>query len=131
MDSQNAKTAKAFLDENQFGSVSESIRKYCTKDLVWWVSNYGEIQDTIVESIKAMKGFLTGADQKVEVLGVTSEGDRVAMEIESSKPLKNGTVYNNRYHYLFKFRDGRIAEIREYHNTAHARDIWAPLFGQH
>jgi hypothetical protein len=59
---------------------------------------------------------------------VTREGDRVALETESSTPLKNGTVYNNQYHFLFIFKDGRIAELREYHNTAHAREIWAPLF---
>jgi len=58
---------------------------------------------------------------------LTAEGDRVAAEVESHAPLVNGTVYHNHYHMLFVLRDGRIATVKEYADTAHARDVFDSL----
>ena len=55
------------------------------------------------------------------------QGDRVAAEVESYAPTAYGTLYNNHYHMLFEFRDGRIAVVKEYGDTAHARDIFGTL----
>ena len=54
---------------------------------------------------------------------MTAEGERVALEAESHGTHKSGKKYNNHYHFLFRIRDGKIAEIREYADTAHARDV--------
>ena len=61
------------------------------------------------------------------VHALTAEGDRVAAEVESHAPLVNGKVYNNHYHMLFEIRDGKIAVVKEYADTAHARDIFGDL----
>jgi ketosteroid isomerase-like protein len=58
---------------------------------------------------------------------LTAEGDRVAAEVESHAPLVNGKVYNNHYHMLFEIRDGRIAVVKEYADTAHGRDVFGDL----
>lgn len=58
---------------------------------------------------------------------LTAEEDRVAAEVESHAPLVNGRVYNNHYHMLFEIRDGKIAVVKEYADTAHARDIFGDL----
>ena len=47
-------------------------------------------------------------------------GDRVAVEAESHGDLKNGKTYNNTYHFLFVFRDGKICLTKEYNDTAYA-----------
>jgi ketosteroid isomerase-like protein len=50
-------------------------------------------------------------------VGITAEGDRVAVEVESLGVLSDGFVYRNRYHFFFEVRDGRIALAREYCDT--------------
>lgn len=60
---------------------------------------------------------------RLEVKGVTAEGERVAIEVESHSVNIRGKVYNNRYHFLFVVRDGKIVEGREYLDSAHFIDI--------
>jgi uncharacterized protein len=58
------------------------------------------------------------------VHSLTAEEDRVAAEVESYAELTNGAVYNNHYHMLFFLRDGQIAEVREYGDTLHAKEVF-------
>lgn len=48
------------------------------------------------------------------IIAMTAEGDRVAVEAQSYGELKNGKLYENAYHFLFKLRDGKIYNVREY-----------------
>ena len=50
------------------------------------------------------------------------EGDRVAIEAESHFELNDGRVYNNTYHFLFLFRDGRICCAKEYNDSRYAAE---------
>lgn len=61
---------------------------------------------------------------KMTVKGVTAEGERVALEVESYGELNNGRVYNQEYHALMTIRDGRIAAVREYMDTQHVAAVW-------
>lgn len=61
---------------------------------------------------------------KMTVNGSVAEGDRVAVEVESSGDLRNGRQYRQQYHFLITFRDGKIASVREYLDTHHAFDVW-------
>ncbi len=61
------------------------------------------------------------------VHALTAEGVRVAAEVESYAPLVNGKVYNNHYHMLFEIRDGKIVIVKEYADTAHAREVFGDL----
>ncbi|RYF43888.1 MAG: nuclear transport factor 2 family protein [Comamonadaceae bacterium] len=69
--------------------------------------------------MKQMRGGL-----KMTVKGVTAEGERVALEVESYGELHNGRVYNQEYHALMTVRDGRIAAVREYMDTQHVAAVW-------
>ena len=53
----------------------------------------------------------------------TAEGDRVTLEATSKADLKNGRKYRNEYHFAFEFRDGKIATVKEYMDTIHAKQI--------
>jgi ketosteroid isomerase-like protein len=64
------------------------------------------------------------AGLKMTVVGTVAEGDRVAVEVESSGDLRNGRQYRQQYHFLMTFRDGRIASVHEYLDTHHAYDVW-------
>jgi limonene-1,2-epoxide hydrolase len=63
---------------------------------------------------------------RMDVLGLTAEEDRVAMEAESHvlNPT-NGRLYNNFYHYLFRIKDGQITLFKEYQDTLHLFDYQA------
>lgn len=54
----------------------------------------------------------------------TIAGNRVAVEVESLAELKNGKHYNNLYHYLMVFRNGKIARIKEYGDTDQVRRVF-------
>jgi ketosteroid isomerase-like protein len=58
------------------------------------------------------------------VKGMIAEGDRVAVELEGRGTLKNGRVYENEYHILLTFRDGKVCAVREYLDTQHVYDTW-------
>lgn len=55
---------------------------------------------------------------KITVKGMTAEDDRVAVEAESHGVLRDGTPYDNAYHFLIRMRNGRILSIDEYFCTA-------------
>jgi len=61
---------------------------------------------------------------KMTVTDSIAEGDRVAIEVESSGDLRNGRQYRQQYHFLITFRDGKITSVREYLDTHHAFDVW-------
>jgi uncharacterized protein len=60
----------------------------------------------------------------ISVLDCVAEGDRVAVEFESSGDLRNGRQYRQQYHSLLQFRDGKVSAVREYLDTLHVQDVW-------
>ncbi len=57
---------------------------------------------------------------------MTAEGDRVSVESETYGIVESSRkVYNNKYHYLFTLRDGKVANVREYMDTQRVFDILA------
>lgn len=60
---------------------------------------------------------------QITVTGVTAEGDRVAVEAESSATLMSGNVMNQVYHFLFEIRGEKVYRAREYIDTAHGAAV--------
>jgi len=59
----------------------------------------------------------------LEILSITAEGDRVAVEAESHARLIDGRAYENQYHFLLKFDgDGKVIEFKEYLDTLYAHE---------
>ncbi len=54
---------------------------------------------------------------------LTAEGERVAVEAHSQGEHVSGAIYSNEYHFLFVFRDGKLAMLREYMDTERVTDI--------
>lgn len=57
------------------------------------------------------------------VKAMTAEGERVAVEAESDGLHASGQRYSNQYHFLFRFRDGKVVELKEYMDTERVTDI--------
>src|SRR5215471_13292397 len=55
---------------------------------------------------------------------IVGEGPHVAIQAESDTTAANGKKYANRYHFYFRFDGDRIAEIREYNDTNHVREVF-------
>ena len=60
---------------------------------------------------------------KLSAVGVTAEGERVAVEAESNGELANGREYRNRYHFLFVVAGGKVKRITEYVDTLYAQRL--------
>ena len=65
---------------------------------------------------------------KVTIVGIIGEGDCVAVEAKSYGEMKNGKTYENAYHFLFKLRDGKICNVREYSCSYTAYECLGDLF---
>jgi ketosteroid isomerase-like protein len=59
---------------------------------------------------------------RAEVLRSIAEGDWVAVELVLRAVTARGLDYENHYHFAFRVRDGRIAEVREHLDTQYAAE---------
>jgi hypothetical protein len=69
------------------------------------------------------------APLKIWIVDMTAEGEKVAVEAESMGEMKSGKIYNNAYHFLFRIRDGKIYNVREYSCSYTANDCFGDLGG--
>lgn len=60
---------------------------------------------------------------RFEILHMTAQEDRVAVEAKSRGRHVSGKLYANHYHFLFHLRDGRIAVMKEFMDTEHATEV--------
>jgi ketosteroid isomerase-like protein len=96
----------------------------------WWVS--GAIDGMSGTHTKAgLAGLLDGARAlyregalRITPISMTAEEDRVAVEAKSFATMEDGRIYANSYHFLVTLRDGKVALVREYMDTIHARETF-------
>lgn len=60
---------------------------------------------------------------RFDVVNMTAEDDRVAVEAVSHGDHVSGAHYSNHYHFFFRLRDGKITELREFMDTELVTDI--------
>ncbi|MFT4027008.1 MAG: nuclear transport factor 2 family protein [Novosphingobium sp.] len=70
--------------------------------------------------VSGSEGVFAPGDPKSRITGFVSEGDRAMAETSGSGRRSDGKLYDNLYAWAFEFTEGRIAEIREYTDTAYA-----------
>ncbi len=76
--------------------------------------------------IQAMAGQIYAAFPqgiKFTLDAMTAEGGRVAVEAHSRGRHVSGKLYTNEYHFLFEFRDGKLAVLKEYMDSERVTDI--------
>ncbi|MDB5395345.1 MAG: hypothetical protein JWM91_2851 [Rhodospirillales bacterium] len=119
----NRKTALKMMADMEAFHLDDAI---LTDDVSWWVPGQGAISKVTFQALAAGFQPMLAGKFSLKVLGVTADGDRVAVEAESLAPLTNGKTYNNTYHFLFLFRDGKICQVKEYNDSLHAAQIFGP-----
>lgn len=120
----NKETALKFVESMSRGEMDLSL---LTDDIQWWVPGRGTMAKEDFFALAGSFQSLLKGPMKMTVKGITTEGDRVAVEAESHGELTNGKTYNNTYHFLFVFRDGKICLSKEYNDSAHAAWALGPL----
>jgi uncharacterized protein len=110
----NTQVALRFLQAIEAGDLA-AIDALLAPDFTWWVLGWGDrTRAAFMEGLtRTISGFAT---RSVKITGITTEGERVAIEAEGCFE-RPGLVYRNTYHHLFIVRDGRIARGREYLDT--------------
>lgn len=68
-----------------------------------------------------LDSFPQGLD--FNIVGMTAEGDRVAVEATAEGMHVSGKPYQNFYHFLFTWRDGELLELKEYMDTEMVTDV--------
>jgi len=121
----NLEVSKRLLDEIAHGKIAPDL---VTPDFkVWTASGGDQTGAQYAQSVAQLARVLNGP-LEFKTIGTTVQGARVAIEARSLGHLKTGRDYENAYHLLFIIRDGRVAELHAYFNTAVARDVLHPLF---
>ena len=124
----NKQLAKELVAAMNRADTQWFLDNYADDVLVWTMGNtlisgqynkeqVAEFADSIFDAFP--KGI------KFTIHGMVAEGDSVAMETESIGEHVSGRVYNNFYHMLVKFRDGKITLLKEYLDTELVTDVLA------
>ena len=121
--------ALTFLDHCFKGNMDAAMAMLAP-DATWWVlGNPDKVKVSGTRDMTQIARFLKNVHRgfpeglQAEILGVTAEGERVAVEASSTARMSNGEPYSNRYHFLVKVRGGRVAEMREYLDTHTAYEV--------
>jgi uncharacterized protein len=111
-------------DEATFRSVStdDCVHQVMGTSVLSGERNLDEVAELAMALHRATKDGL-----RFEFLSFTAEDDRVAVEFEGFSDLQTGGTYNNVYHLLFHFRDGKVCRVREYADTKIVDEAVGPI----
>lgn len=99
-----------------------------TEDVQWWVPQSAVESSGLARPLagkEAVVGLLGGAEAFFSEMHwtidhVVAEGDHVAVHAHMQGRTASGNDYLNYYHFLYRLKDGRIAEVWEHVDTAYA-----------
>jgi len=127
---QNRKLAADFFDRFTASDIAGAL-DIMTDDATWWIPGKPDSspaaglyeKERLARLFQTMLSRLQGG-LKMTVKSSIAEGNKVALEVQSYGELTNGRIYNQEYHFLMEFRDGKISAVREYLDTQHAYAVW-------
>ena len=103
----NKDVARAYIRACDDGDIAR-IGALVSPDAKWWILGRQDYDRDTIMAIN-QKRYVPGALRKSQVLGMTVEGDRVAVEYETA-----GSMGYDIFHHVFIVRDGVIVSGREY-----------------
>lgn len=126
----NKELVSAFIEAMRTSDVAK-LPGMITDDFSWWIAGKVEYLQTAGEHDKDFFiGFFGGGADlfpngaEFTVTGMIAEGDKVAAEANMKATTASGAQYDNSYHFLFTIEDGKIARMKEYMDTYHAKSIF-------
>lgn len=98
-------------------------------DVVWWIPPGSRLGGTlrgkpaVLELMaRAFALFAPEPAPKIELDRMVAEDDCVCVQFQIRARSAQGREYHNFYHLAFELRDGRIAGVKEYVDTAYANE---------
>ena len=116
----NKRLTREFIDAIARGDTAAIVAAYADDGRVVTMGNTLISGAFDKPAIAAMaSGVLQAFPERLRftIHAMTAEADRVAVEAESYGRHASGRIYNNHYHFLFRWRDGRLVELKEYMDT--------------
>jgi ketosteroid isomerase-like protein len=81
-------------------------------------------KDAFLKSTPPMLNAIFPNGLNIKLISVIAEGPQVAVQAESDTTAGNGKKYANRYHFYVLFKGDKIAQVREYNDTNHVREVF-------
>ena len=98
-------------------------------DVVWWVPQGSKLGGTrrgkaaVLELMgRAFSLFAPGETPRIEIGRMIAEDDCVCVQLQVKALTAKGGDYHNYYNLVFEVRDGQIAHVDEYIDTAYANE---------
>lgn len=127
----NKKVAAQFFEA--LGKLDvEGLMKLIDPNIVFNVQNSGcmggklGLQD--LATVGAVLGATCPEGIRFEIRDVTAEDDRVSVRVDGFAKTDDGGEYNNRYHFLMKFKQGKICETFEYLDSLLVEKVFAERY---
>ena len=123
---QNKQIVIDFFDQMSNGNVKGFMDFYHEEGAVWTSGN------TLMSGTQKKAAILEFAGEiyksfpqgiKFKMTSMTDEDDRVAVEAESDGLHVSGLRYQNLYHFLFIFKEGKVLLLKEYMDTEKVTDV--------
>ncbi len=119
----------SFFETFSTGNVPAIIGAMAT-DGSWWVSGKLEGMSGSYTAaglapllVGANAGYKAGA-LRITPTAMIAEGDKVAVEANGYAELLDGREYDCQYHFLITIRGGKVADVKEYMDTQHAKETF-------
>lgn len=96
-----------------------------TQDMTFWSVNSGTADRLRFHGAMKILSSIFSGTLTYDIESLTAEEDRVVAEIKSHGTLA-GEPFNNTHLFLFRIRDGKIANAMEYMNQFVVRDKIIP-----
>jgi len=123
---QNKFIARKFFVHLSNGDIDALLSLYADSFTCWTAGSLPfsgtHPREAVADMVRGVKSVFRGG-LKFTVHSLTAEEDRVCAEAESHGKHVSGKIYNQRYHYLFVIRDGKIHQLKEYFDTMHAHEV--------
>jgi ketosteroid isomerase-like protein len=122
----NKKVVRRFFECLSAGDADALLALYADDVQCWTAGDLPFSGLHPKEELRAMIEGVVGVfpeGWRFSVKTLTAEDDRVAAEAEVAGKHVGGRSYEQRYHFLFWVRDGRIRRFHEYFDTKHAADV--------
>lgn len=118
----NKKLALAYIDRMGHKDLDGAL-DLAAADARFWLAGPGDMDR------QGFRLFLSPFNQmilsmKFDVVSVTAEDDRVAVEAKSAAELRNGKTYRNKYVFMFTSRNGKLSSVKEYSDSWPARNAF-------
>jgi ketosteroid isomerase-like protein len=128
MTSPNHALARAFFAALSSGAMPDDL---LTPDMKAWTTSSGAWSDKAryQGGIRLLASIFDGG-LAYSVESLTAEEDRVAAEVTAQGTLVNGEAFANRYVFILRLHDGRIASVAEHFNPIPVREKLGPLLQQ-